>query len=106
AMLTNLNLTGMGASLLYEVPELLAGGPALVSMPLYHIGGCGWGLAAISSGGCAVIAREVVPQELVRIIPERKVETAFLVPAVLLFITQLPEAQTAEWSSLKNMVYG
>jgi long-chain acyl-CoA synthetase len=106
AMLTNLSLTGLGGAFLYELPEFREGGRSLVAMPLYHIGGSGWGLAAMSSGSTLVITREVIPQELLQVIAEQRVETAFLVPAVLLFMTQLPESQTADFSSLRNIAYG
>jgi len=106
AMLTNLNLTGLLGTLLLEVPELRQGGRSLVAMPLYHIGGCGWANAVMGTGGCMVFTREVIPQELLQVIPEQKIEVAFLVPAVLLFITQLPESQTADFTSLRNILYG
>ena len=106
AMLTNRNLTALGGAFAYEVPELRQGGRALVAMPLYHIGGSGWGLVALAAGSCLVITREVIPAELLRVIAEQRVETAFLVPAVLLFMCQLPESATADLSSLTNIVYG
>ena len=106
AMLTNLNLTGLLGLLLFEVPELRQGGRGLVAMPLYHIGGCGWAAAVMATGSCMVFTREVIPQELLQVIPEQRIEVAFLVPAVLLFMTQLPESQTADFSSLKNILYG
>ena len=106
AMLTNLNLTGLAGSFGFEFPEMQEGVRGLVAMPLYHIGGCGYGLTVMMAGGCMVITREVIPQQLVQVIPEQRVATGFLVPAVLLFITQLPEAATADFSSLKNLAYG
>ena len=76
-------------------------------MPLYHIGGSGWAVwSSIGYGGTAVIVREVNPPEILRLISEQRVETGFLVPAVLLFMTQLPESQTADFSSLRNILYG
>ena len=106
AMLTHVNLVGLLGSLGYEVPELRQGGRSLVAMPLYHIGGSGWATAVMASGSCMVFTREVIPQELLRVIAEQHIETAFLVPAVLLFMTQLPEAASADFSSLRNILYG
>jgi len=104
AMLTNRNLCTNNV-LIAEIPEMNMG-RSLVAMPLYHIAGCGWALWAMSAGSTAVITREVIPQELVHVLVEQRVTTAFLVPAVLLFLTQLPSAQDADWSALQNMVYG
>ena len=106
AMLTNLSLVGLSANLLMEIKGLDEGGRSLVAMPLYHIGGCGWALGAMSAGCTAVITREFVPQDILRVIVEQKVNTGFLVPAALLFLTSLPEARGADFSALKNILYG
>ena len=106
AMLSNRNLFGLLSTLGLEAPELKEGARGLVAMPLYHIGGCGWGLAVLTAGSTAVIMREVVPQEVLRVIVEERVNSAFLVPAVLLFLTQLPEVESADFSSLQNIFYG
>ncbi|HZU19136.1 MAG TPA: AMP-binding protein [Candidatus Dormibacteraeota bacterium] len=105
-MLRNLNLFSLIGPLGFEVPELREGANALVAMPFYHIGGIGWGLAVVTSGATAVIAREVVPPDLLRLMVERRVATGFVVPAVLLFLTQLPEAGDMEFPDLRNLVYG
>ncbi len=106
AMLTNLNLTGLAGAFMFEFPEFREGGRSLVAMPLYHIGGCGWGLVALESGSALVITREVIPQELLQVMAEQRAETPFLAPAVHHYMTHLPESQTADFSSLKNIAYG
>src|SRR5262249_43926245 len=50
AMLSNLTLAGLVGPLGWEAPELVEGARGLVAMPLYHIGGCGWGLAVLTQG--------------------------------------------------------
>ena len=106
AMLTNRNLLGLVGPFSFECPELTEGSRSLVAMPLYHIGGSGWALAALGYGATAVVMREVVPQELLEVLTQQRVETAFLVPAVLLFLTQLPGVEQADFSALKNILYG
>ena len=106
AMITNRNLFGLIGTLGFDAPELKEGARGLVAMPLYHIGGCGWGVAVLSAGSTAVVMREVVPAELLKVIAEQRVNSAFLVPAVLLFLTQLPEVDSADFSSLQNILYG
>jgi acyl-CoA synthetase (AMP-forming)/AMP-acid ligase II len=106
AMLTNDNLFGLTGALNFECPELVQGARSLVAMPLYHIGGSGWALASLVSGCCAVVVREVVPPSLLDVIVEQRVATGFVVPAVLLFLSQLPEAAGADFSALENLVYG
>jgi len=106
AMLSNRNLFGLTGTVGFEAPELTEGARALVAMPLYHIGGCGWALAVLTTGSTAVVVREVIPQELLHVIAEQRVNSGFLVPAVLLFLTQLPDVQSADLSSLQNILYG
>jgi long-chain acyl-CoA synthetase len=106
AMLTNLNLLGLNGNLSMEIKGLDEYGRSLVAMPLYHIGGCGWALGAMFAGCTAVITREFVPQDILRVMIEQKINTAFLVPAALLFLTSLPESQGADFSALKNIAYG
>jgi acyl-CoA synthetase (AMP-forming)/AMP-acid ligase II len=106
AMLTGQNLFGLTSVFGIEVPELRVGGRALVAMPLYHIGGCGWALAAMLTGSCAVLMSEFIPQQVLDNFERQKVETAFLVPAALLFLTSLPESKGRDYSSLKNILYG
>jgi long-chain acyl-CoA synthetase len=106
AMLTNHNLLGLMGSLTFEAPELTEGTRSLVAMPLHHIGGCGWAVAVLATGATAVVMREVVPQELLEVIAGQRVTTAFLVPAVLLFLTQVPGVEQADLSAMRNMLYG
>ena len=106
AMLTNRNLFALAGSLPMEVKGFDEHGRSLVAMPLYHIGGCGWAFGAMSVGCTAVITRDFIPQDILRVIVEQKVNTGFLVPAALLFLTTLPQSQGADYSALKNIVYG
>jgi long-chain acyl-CoA synthetase len=106
AMLTNTNLLGLIGPLGFECPELREGARSLTAMPLYHIGGSGWALASIVSGACAVIVREIVPAELLRVMVEQRVNTGFVVPAVLLFLSQVPDIVEVDFSALGNLVYG
>jgi acyl-CoA synthetase (AMP-forming)/AMP-acid ligase II len=106
AMLSGQNLFNAFGVFGVEVPEFRVGGRAMVAMPLYHIGGCGWAIAAMVTGSTAVILREFLPQQVLQVFEEQKVETAFLVPAALLFLTSLPESQGRDYGSLRNVLYG
>jgi acyl-CoA synthetase (AMP-forming)/AMP-acid ligase II len=106
AMLTNVNLFALNGSLPMEIKGMDEYGRALVAMPLYHIGGCGWALGAIGAGCTAVITRDFIPQDVLKTIVDQRVNTAFLVPAALLFLTSLPESLGADYSALKNIAYG
>jgi long-chain acyl-CoA synthetase len=106
AMITNRNLFSMVASLSLEFPELVEGSVSMVTTPLYHIGGCGWALAALSHGATTVVVREAVPEHLLTTIVEQHVGTALIVPAVLQSLTRLPNVEASDFSALRNLAYG
>jgi len=79
---------------------------SLVAMPLFHIGGSGWALCAMSRGGRSVILREVDPALLLNIIEAERVTEMFLVPAVLMVLLAMPSLAETDLSSLRLIFYG
>jgi long-chain acyl-CoA synthetase len=78
----------------------------LVAMPLFHIGGGGWAVAGMYEGATSVVVRDLDPAALVRLIPEQGVTHAFIVPAVLQFMLQVPGVEEADFAKLETIVYG
>jgi long-chain acyl-CoA synthetase len=78
----------------------------LVCMPLFHIGGSGWGLIGFYRGIESVLTRDPDPAVLLRLIPEYHITKAFMVPALLLFVLQNPQCRTTDFSSLELIAYG
>jgi len=78
----------------------------LVAMPLFHVSGGAWGLVGLYNGCPNVLLREVDPAEVIRCIVEYGITHAVLVPAVIQFLLMLPQARTADFSSLELLVYG
>lgn len=78
----------------------------LVAMPLFHIGGCGYGSSTMLAGGATVLMRDVDPEAIVRAIARRRVTHAFFVPTVVRMLLAVPEVATADLSSLKLLMYG
>ena len=106
AMLTHLNLYACMGGLLVEAPDLHEGSVALVAMPLFHIGGCGWAAAMMFAGTTMVVVRDIVPDRLLRTMVDEQVECAFLVPAVLLFLSALPGIEQVQLPALRQIFYG
>ena len=106
AMLTGWNVLNVGLCLAMQMPELREGGRALCCMPLFHIGGGGWVIWAMQAGSTAVIVREIVPEALLKTIVEQNIDTALLVPAMMLFLTELPASRSADFSAFKHISYG
>jgi long-chain acyl-CoA synthetase len=79
---------------------------SLVAMPLFHIGGSGWALCAMSRGGRSIILRDVDPQLLLTLIATERITEMFLVPAVLMVLLATPSITSTDLSSLRNIFYG
>jgi acyl-CoA synthetase (AMP-forming)/AMP-acid ligase II len=82
------------------------GDVSLVCMPLFHIGGSGWALVGLYRGVENVLMRDPEPAAILKIIAEHRVTKAFFVPAMILFLLQVPECRTMDFSSLELIVYG
>jgi long-chain acyl-CoA synthetase len=75
-------------------------------MPLFHIGGSGWGLIGFYCGVESVLMRDPDPTAILRLIPEYRITKAFFVPALILFMLQVPQCATTDFSTLELVVYG
>jgi acyl-CoA synthetase (AMP-forming)/AMP-acid ligase II len=78
----------------------------LVGMPMFHIGGCGYGMAAFVSGGHTVLIRDLDPATIIDTIERHRVTNAFFVPAVIQSILQHPAVEKADLTSLELLCYG
>jgi long-chain acyl-CoA synthetase len=78
----------------------------LVAMPLFHIGGCGYGSSTMLAGGHTVLTAEVKVSEILDLIPRYKVTNTFLVPSVVQMMLSAPEVEGADLSSLRLLMYG
>lgn len=78
----------------------------LVAMPLFHIGGSGFALVCLSFGARVVLVADIVPQQLLDTMESEGITNAFLVPAVLQFLCQVPGAAQRDWSKLRAVAYG
>jgi acyl-CoA synthetase (AMP-forming)/AMP-acid ligase II len=79
---------------------------ALVAMPVFHIGGSGWGLFALFFGAESVVAREFDPAAVLDFFEKDRVSKLFLVPAAMQFIVRHPRARQIDYSRLKFILYG
>jgi long-chain acyl-CoA synthetase len=75
-------------------------------VPFFHIAGLGMLLAANLNGGNLLLEQAADMAGVLRLLVERKVTHAVLVPTVLQRLLALPEARTTDWSALSYVVYG
>jgi long-chain acyl-CoA synthetase len=105
AQLTNLNMAHSAwiSGYAYGFSEQSTN---LVAMPLFHVGGMGYGLSAFFHGGHTVLVRDADPQRLVDVMAAHRVTHIFLVPAVIQMVLALDGVDEADLSSLELLVYG
>ena len=104
-MLTNANLsTAIGSA--GDTFSISDDTVSLVAMPLFHIGGSGWALCAMSRGGRSIILRDVDPTVLLDLIAREGITEMFVVPAVLMMLLATPSLATTDLSSLRLIFYG
>ncbi len=75
-------------------------------VPFFHVAGLGMLLAANLNGGNLVLEQPADMAGVLRLLIDRKVTHAVLVPTVLQRLLALPECATADWSALSYVVYG
>ncbi|WP_316176655.1 MULTISPECIES: fatty acid--CoA ligase [unclassified Bradyrhizobium] len=79
---------------------------SLIAMPIFHIGGSGWGLMSLYHGARGVIAREFDPTRILDFFEQSGITKLFMVPAAMQFVVRQPRARQVDFSRLKYMLYG
>jgi long-chain acyl-CoA synthetase len=79
---------------------------SLVVMPLFHVAGGFWALFALYFGRPSILQREVDPVAIFELIERHRVTHTVFVPALLQMLVAMPQAKTADVSSLEYLVYG
>src|SRR3954468_14606895 len=79
---------------------------SLVAMPVFHIGGSGWGVLGVYHGAKGVIAREFDPTKVLDFFENSGITKLFMVPAAMQFVVRQPRAREVDFSKLKYMLYG
>ena len=105
AMLTNANLGALipHVSRLWWFDERSVN---LVCMPLFHIGGSGWALVGMATGGHAILFREFLPAEILGALERHRVTNALFVPAMLQVLAGVPGAGARDYTALRSIIYG
>lgn len=104
-VLSHRNLSFL-AQMAHELWDMTASSVNLVASPLFHIGGIGYGLTALSQGGHTVLMQQVVPTEIVEAIQNHRVTHGFFVPTVVQMLLEVPGVSGMDMSSINRIVYG
>jgi fatty-acyl-CoA synthase len=106
AMLTHGNFLWNNINALLAIDTVMDD-RTLVVAPLFHIGGLNvTPLIAFLKGAMVVLERQFDPQRVLQLIPQHRITTMFGVPAMFLFISQMPQFADTDLSSVRNFVCG
>ena len=83
-----------------------AGRVTLTCMPVFHVAGANMGIFALAQGSTNLVLKDVDPLKILQVIPYYRVSYALFVPALILMLTQMPQSQTTDFSSLEKLFYG
>jgi acyl-CoA synthetase (AMP-forming)/AMP-acid ligase II len=100
----------LGAAFLGPVPEAIGyqgdGSVMLNALPTFHIAGIGIGLMTYALGGKSVLFPDFDPPRVLDAIPQHRITHSFLVPAMIQFMLQVPDADKRDYSTLRYISYG
>ncbi len=78
----------------------------LVNMPLFHIGGIGYGMMALSQGGHTVLLQQADPPAVIDTIARHHVTHAFFVPTIIQRLVDHADATGIVAPHLQRIIYG
>ena len=91
------------------VPETMGyGGEGVMlnALPTFHIAGIGMALIAYVHGGTSIMMPDFDPAKVLDAIEQHRITHAFLVPAMIQFMLQVPGAERRDYASLEAISYG
>lgn len=79
---------------------------SIACMPLFHIGGIGWALAALRFRGTVILVKAFDAEDLLATISRERATHVNLVPAMISALVASPSVGTLDHSSLRMILYG
>src|SRR3546814_9102111 len=70
------------------------------------LAGAGWGMVGLYFGCRTVVLRDIDPGVILRVIPEKGITNAFMVPVVIQFLLMTPGVEDTDFATLRALVYG
>lgn len=89
-----------------EAWDFTASSVNLVAMPLFHIGGIGYGMMALSQGGHTVLLQQPDPAAVMDMLVRHSVTHTFFVPTVIQRLVEYAEQGGSVPSGLQRVIYG
>lgn len=78
----------------------------LLVMPVFHIGGTGFGVQTIAAGASALVASEFDADQIMEAIATKGLSKLFVVPTALRMLVDHPRAATTDYARIRTILYG
>lgn len=105
-VITHKSLLAMVKSVQLELPAFGGKAVNLVAGPLFNIAGVGYITLGLFAGAKNILLEKFVPEDTAGAISIHQVTNAFLAPAMVMAILNLPKLEKYNFSSLINIHYG
>ncbi|MDF8335669.1 long-chain-fatty-acid--CoA ligase [Novosphingobium cyanobacteriorum] len=79
---------------------------SLVTMPVAHISGSGWGLVGLYNGAKSIVLPEFDAAAILHAVTTENISRIFLVPAAIQAVLRHPDAAKSDFSRLRYILYG
>ena len=106
-IISHFNVVQLGTMSLLAAPKRVARGSAgIVVAPLFHIGGAGSAILGVCYGQHTLLHETFDPIKLLDDIENYPVGNVFMVPAMIMFLLQIPGIEKRDFSQLEIISYG
>lgn len=78
----------------------------LITTPVFHIAGTGWGHYGLYNGAVNIILSEFTPDGVLNAIERFKVTKIGMVPAAIQMVLRSPRSRSTDYSSIRYLSYG
>ncbi len=106
AMITHRNLVTNVLQLSMAFGDMKDDDRTLIVAPLYHAAAVIVSMCTIAQGARLVVKKDFIPPEVVAGFDEEGVTHALLVPAMILFLLNMPGIEKVNFGSLRCVMYG
>ncbi|HJP69319.1 MAG TPA: AMP-binding protein, partial [Sphingomicrobium sp.] len=109
AMLTHRNLLVLRAQPVDEQPDwnrFTDDDVSLIVMPIFHIGGTGFGLQTLAAGATGLIATEFDAGQILEFVENERLSKIFVVPSALQMLIRHPRARLVDYRRIRTILYG
>lgn len=104
--LSHKNILSVVRNLAIELPGFGADSVNLVCAPFFHIGGVGYSMLGFFIGAENILVRKFEPNYVQKIMIEKKITNALLVPAMIGAILNLKDIEKSNFTHLRNIQHG